>query len=101
MTTLEAQVKELSEGQSAEEKAAAAQLEMTPAASLAAIISAGVIGNPLAQVDGRTARHDAPKETKAAPAAGEILNSGNSMADNIINTILEPTGAWLEDLPKQ
>ena len=57
--------------------------EMTPAASLASMMKSAVIGEPAAQVDGRKARYDAPKETTATKGG-----SGGNTPFPVVNALI-------------
>jgi len=64
---IEGRFKELAEAKESEPEPVD---ELTPAASLAALMASVVIGEEKARVDGRKARYDAPKETEA-PSKGD------------------------------
>jgi len=66
---VEGRFKELAEAKESEPEPEPMS-EMTPAASLAALMASVVIGEEKARVDGRKARYDAPKETEA-PSKGD------------------------------
>lgn len=73
------------------------QLDLTPAASLAAMITSMVIGQDATRVDGRITRHDAPKETKAKTP--ETVHTSSELLNTTLNQLLDPNGKWLEELP--
>lgn len=69
MDAVETQFKTLKEEQvQREEKELEEKLEMTPAASLKALMRSAVIGHAEARVDGRKARHEGPQEAAATQA---------------------------------
>ena len=81
VNALAGQVKELKESKAVEEEESLVDIFQRAA------------GHPAARLDGRTSQaKDRPRETK--PQQEAVVNTGNPMADDIVNQIV--TGSWLD-----
>jgi hypothetical protein len=62
------------------------EIDLTPAASVAGLIRSAVLGQAAARVDGRSKEaKDAPAEHKETTKANPLFNSGNLLADTVVN----------------
>ena len=97
---LEGTVKALAEKETQEPdetKAADEPDEFTPAASLAAMVKSRVVGLKETQIDGRSARHEGPKE---APQTKQTMGKKSSLPIPWLNSMLE-SGEWREGFEHQ